>query len=153
MEFPTEFFLTFAWDPERWPYARLQEYTRAWAAREFGKAHAAEIASLIDGYTHLNGRRKPALLAPDTYSLVNYREAERVLGAWRELVERAERLEDELPEPYRDAWFQLVLYPVKASAVVQALYVAVGENRLHARQGSVVANEDASRARELFALD
>jgi hypothetical protein len=153
MELPLEFFLTMAWDPERWPYERLGEFSRAWAAREFGGEHAAEIAALVNGYTRLNGRRKPELLAPDTLSLVNYREAERVLAEWRDLVTRAEKLERALPEAYRDAYFQLVLYPVKASAVVQELYVAVGRNRLHARQGSVVANADASRARELFALD
>jgi hypothetical protein len=153
MEFPIEFFLALAWDPARWPYDRLDEYSRAWAAREFGERHAAEIAALINGYTKLNGRRKPELLAPDTYSLVNYREAERMLREWRDLVSRAERLDAELPGEYRDAFFQLVLYPVKASAVVHELYVAVGRNRLHALQGSVAANADAARARELFALD
>ena len=78
---------------------------------------------------------------------------ERVLEEWHGLVARAERLESRLPEEYRDAFFQLVLYPVKASAVVHELYISVGRNRLHALQGSVVANEDASRARELFELD
>ncbi|HZD52430.1 MAG TPA: glycosyl hydrolase 115 family protein [Woeseiaceae bacterium] len=153
MEFPIEFFLALAWEPARWPYDRLDEFSRAWAAREFGEEHAREVAELVNGYTRMNGRRKPEMLAPDTYSLVNYREAERVLAEWHDLVSRAEALEQRLPEAYRDAYFQLVLYPVKASAAVQALYIAVGRNRLHAGQGSVVANEDAARARELFALD
>jgi hypothetical protein len=153
MEFPIEFFLRMAWDPARWPYERLDEYSRAWAAREFGEQRAAEVAALINGYTKLNGRRKPEMLAPDTWSLVNYREADRVLEEWRDLVRRAEKLNGQVPEAYRDAFFQLVLYPVKASAVVHELYVAVGRNCLHALQGSVVANEDAAQARELFAED
>lgn len=153
MEFPIEFFLRMAWNPARWPYERLEEFSRAWAAREFGERYAAEIASLINGYTRLNGRRKPEMLVPDTYSLVNYREADRVLDEWRDLVLRAEQLDAQLPDTYRDAFFQLVLYPLKASAVVHELYVAVGRNRLHALQGSVLANEDAARARELFGAD
>lgn len=153
MEFPIEFFLRMAWDPARWTYERLDEYSRAWAAREFGERYAAEVAALINGYTKLNGRRKPEMLAPDTYSLVNYREADRVLDEWRDLVSRAEQLDAQLSEEYRDAFFQLVLYPLKASAVVHELYVAVGLNHLHAMQGSVVANADAARARELFAKD
>ena len=153
MEFPIEFFLRMAWDPARWPYEKLDEYSRAWAVREFGERHAAEVAALINGYTRLNSRRKPEMLAPDTYSLVNYHEADRVLAEWRDLAGRAEKLNALLPEEYRDAFFQLVLYPVKASAAVHELYAAVGRNRLHAIQGSVVANEDAARARELFALD
>ena len=153
MEFPTEFFLRMAWNPERWTHDRVDDYSRAWAAREFGSEHATEIAALINGYTKLNGRRKPEMLAPDTYSLVNYREAERVLGEWQHLVTRAERLESLLRDEYREAFFQLVLYPLKASAVVHELYISVGRNRLHALQGSVVANRNAARARELFDLD
>ncbi|MGH8166125.1 MAG: glycosyl hydrolase 115 family protein, partial [Woeseiaceae bacterium] len=51
MEFPLEFFLRMAWDPERWSYDRLEEYSEAWAKREFGERHAAEVAALINGYT------------------------------------------------------------------------------------------------------
>jgi hypothetical protein len=153
MEFPIEFFLTMAWDPARFAAESLDEYSAAWAAREFGPRHAARIAALINGYTKLNGRRKPEMLAPETLSLVNYREAERVLAEWRELVADAERIDGELAERYRAAFFQLVLYPVKASAGVQALYVAVGRNRLYATQGRTAANVEARKARELFAAD
>ena len=153
MEFPTEFFLTYAWDPERWPYERLGEYSRAWAAREFGPENAVEVAALINGYTKLNGRRKPEMLAPETLSLVNYGEAERVLGEWRDLVSRAERLQRSILPAARDAYFQLVLYPVKASATVQELYVAAGRNRLYTRQGRTAANTQIEIARELFARD
>jgi len=153
MEFPTEFFIRYAWDPARWPYEQLGEYSRRWAEREFGPEQAAEIAALINGYSKLNRRRTPELLAPDTYSLVHHREAERVLAEWRDLVARAERVNAALAPEYRDAFFQLVLYPVKASAGVHELYVSVGLNRLHARQGRLEANLHSARARELFAAD
>ena len=152
-EFPAEFFLTMAWDPARWPAGKLDMYSELWAAREFGPEHAAEIAALLNGYTKLNSRRKPEMLAPDTYSLVNYREAERVLAEWRDLTTRAGKLDAALAPEYRDAFFQLVLYPLKASANVQELYVAAGRNRLYARQGRRAANTQASRVRELFAED
>src|SRR5690606_29581651 len=51
MEFPTEFFLRMAWNPEQWPKERLQEFGQLWAEREFGSAYAAEIEALITGYT------------------------------------------------------------------------------------------------------
>lgn len=153
MEFPIEFFLTLAWDPAKWPYERLDEFSRAWAAREFGAENAAEVAALINGYTKLNGRRKPEMLAPDTLNLVNYNEAERVLAEWRDLVNRAEKLQRRIAPAARDAYFQLVLYPVKASATVQELYVAAGLNRLYTRQGRTAANTQIEIARELFARD
>lgn len=153
MEVPTEFFLRFAWNPAKWPYEQLTEYLRLWATREFGAAHAAEIARLVNGYAKLNRRRTPELLAPDTYSLTNYREAERVLAEWKVLVDSAEKINEALAPEYRDAFYQLVLYPVKASAGVHELYISVGLNRLYARQGRVDANLHSARARELFAAD
>lgn len=153
MEFPIEFFLTYARHPDRWPYARLGEYARAWAAREFGDGAADEVAALINGYTKLNGLRKPELLAPDTWSLVNYDEAARVSAQWEDLVARAESLQTRLPFAAHDAFFQLVLYPVKASANAHALYVAAGRNRLFTLQGRVAANSEAARVRAAFAAD
>ena len=53
----------------------------------------------------------------------------------------------------RDTYYQLVLYPVKASAVVAEIYLQASKNNLYARQGRVSANDCAERARELFATD
>src|SRR5690606_23351119 len=74
MEFPIEFFLTLAWDPSRWPKEKIGEYTRSWAQREFGPVHAAEIADIVARYTKYNGHRKPELIDPTTFSLVDYHE-------------------------------------------------------------------------------
>ena len=153
MEFPIEFFLDYAWDPERWPAERLGDHTRAWAEREFGSEHASEIADIITRYTTFNGRRKPEMLAPDTYSLVNYREAETVVADYQSLARRAERLYATMPPETRDAFYQLVLYPVKACAVVNDLYVTAGRNRLYAVQGRASTNDLAARARTLFQQD
>jgi hypothetical protein len=153
MEFPIEFFLTMAWDPARLPYEKLEDYSRSWAARQFGADHAQEVTDLINGYTKLNSLRKPEMLAPDTFSLVNYDEADRVMGQWRDLVQRAERLQSQLPATARDAFFQVVGYPVFASAAVQEMYVAVGRNRLYAAQGRTDAAEQAEIARKWFAKD
>jgi hypothetical protein len=153
LEFPTEFFLTYAWNPEAWPAERLNDYARLWAEREFGPEHAAEIAEVIAKYTKYNGRRKPELLEPGTYSLVNYREAETAVSAYQTLARAAERLYDLMPAEKKDAFFQLVLYPVKACAVVNEMYYTVGRNRVYAVQGRASTNETAERARELFRED
>jgi hypothetical protein len=157
MELPIEFFLTMAWAPERWPVERLPEFTRAWADRDLGVEHmpeiGSEIASIVAAYTKLNGRRKPELLAPDTYSLVDYHEAETVVADWKELVRRAERVQALVPGDARLAFFQLVLYPVKASAIVNELEVVVGFDRLYAAQGRAATNAFAERARALFRED
>ncbi|HEX2851961.1 MAG TPA: glycosyl hydrolase 115 family protein [Opitutaceae bacterium] len=153
MEFPIEFFLRLAWNPARWPYEKLGDYSRTWAAREFGPKHAEEIAALINGYTKLNSRRKPEMLAPDTFSLVNYREAESVMSEWKALVTRAGSVDTALPAGSRAAFFQLVLHPIKACAIVNELHVVAGLNRLYATQGRASTNALGEMARELFRAD
>lgn len=153
MEFPIEYFLTLARNPERWGKDQTQEFTRIWAQREFGSVHADEIAELMTRYTQYNGRRKPELLEPDTFSLTNYREADRVETDWKTLTAKAEEIEKELPEDQRDAYFELILYPLKASAIVTEMYIAAGRNRLYAKQGRADANEFAEQAHALFKED
>jgi hypothetical protein len=153
MEFPIEFFLTLARDPQRWDKAQLPEFTRAWAEREFGAANADAIADMVTRYTQYNGRRKPELLDADTFSLVNYREADRVETDWRALLAEAEAIQKRLPEDEQDAYFELVLHPIKASAIVNELYIVAARNRWYARQGRADANDQAAQARELFQAD
>ena len=153
MEFPIEFFLTMARTPEQWGSEALQDYSTQWATREFGPEHAQEIADLISTYTKYNSRRKPEQVEPDTYSLTQDHEADRIDEQWRDLVARAERINAALPEDERPSFFELVLYPLKASATIGEMYIAAGRNRLYAREGRASANRYAEEVRRLFALD
>jgi len=149
-EFPLEYFLHLAWDTTKWNNDNLQQYTRLWAEREFGAEHAKEIADIITTYTKFNGRRKPELLEPLTYSLVNYEEAERVAASYTALAKQAEDLNNELPPESREAFYELVLFPTKACAQLNALYLAAGRNQLYARQGRASANDFGAQALKLF---
>ncbi|MBV7537622.1 glycosyl hydrolase 115 family protein [Duganella sp. sic0402] len=153
MEVPIEFFLTYAWNPAAWPAERLPDYLKLWATREFGPEHAADIADIVAKYAKFNGRRKPEQLEPGTYSLVNYNEAQRIVEDYNAIAARAEKISAALPANKRDAFYQLVLYPVKASAVVNELYVTAGLNQLYGTQGRAATNDLATRARALFAED
>jgi hypothetical protein len=152
-EVPLEFFLTMAWNPEAMTKAGLNDYLCRWAKREFGEKHAADIADIVAKYAKYNGRRKPELLEPGTFSLDNYGEADRVLAEWQDIAKRAEKIYAKLPKESRAAFYQLVLYPAKASAVVNELYIVVAKNRAYAKRNDPRANEFAKRARELFAED
>ncbi|MFG0286881.1 MAG: glycosyl hydrolase 115 family protein [Rhodopirellula sp. JB044] len=153
MELPIEFFLDLAWDPSALPKERIAAWTEDWAKRNFGEKYATQIADIVSKYAKYNGWRKPELLEPTTFSLAHYREAEGVQAAWQSIVQQAEKINDELPSQYRDAYYQLVLYPTKASATVAELHIETGRNHLYAEQGRTSANGYAERVRELFALD
>ena len=150
-ELPTEYFLSLAWDTARWGADDSDRFTRLWAERDFGPAHAADIADLAAKYAKYNGRRKPELLAPDTYSLTDYREAETVVADYRTLTAKAEEIaKTPAGENRRDAFYQLVLFPIKASALVNELYFAAGRNALFAQQGRASAKDWATVTRTLF---
>ena len=150
-EFPMEFFMRLAWDASRWTNTNLDEYTRLWAQRQFGPEHAGEIADIISTYTKYNGRRKPELLDANTYSLVNYDEFENVVADYESLADRAEKISAQLPPESRDAFYELVLFPAKACAGLNAMYLAAAKNALYAKQGRADANDFAAQTRALFA--
>jgi hypothetical protein len=149
-EFPLEFFMSLAWDTSRWKSENLDEFTRLWAAREFGPKHSEEIAQLITRYSRFNDRRKPELVDANTYSLLNYREFESVVSDYAALAVRAQRVFDQLPQEQRDAFYGFMMYPIKACAELNAMYFAAAKNALHAQQGRASANDFATQTRALF---
>ena len=152
-ELPTEYFMDLAWKTERWTNDNIDEYMRLWAEREFGREDAGEIADILAKYTRYNGRRKPELLSPTTYSLVNYQEAETVVADFQTITGKAEAIYGKMPVEAKDAFYELVLFPTKASALVNELYFAAGKNRLYAQQERSTTNEMAEETRRLFAAD
>src|SRR5690606_10244668 len=146
-------FLDQAWDPDAADLEWIRAYPARWAAEQFGPAHAQAIGDILTRYTRLNARRKPELIDAATWSLVHDREAGHVLSEWDALVAQVQALAPKIPASHRDAWYQLVEYPVLASANLNHLHVAVARNRLYAAQGRASANAWAEQARKLFARD
>ncbi|MEV6866404.1 glycosyl hydrolase 115 family protein [Streptosporangium subroseum] len=175
-ELPLQFFLDYAWDPDRWPLERLGEWERQYAAQNFGPKQAEEIAEVLSTYGHLQSRRKPELLnrrisldptknpATDSsavvyddkdtpFSLTAYQEMDRVTAEWQRLAAKAEKIRDALPDAYDDAYYQLVYYQVKATANLYALRDAQFTNILYARQGRAATNDLADLAQARFDED
>ena len=153
MEFPISFFLDYAWNAGTWSVADMAGYAQAWAIRQFGSAHGDAMARMLSTYLKYNSRRKPELLSPEAYSLTDYREAESVVADYHALAAAATAMSDERPADARDAFYQLVLHPILASANLNELYVTVAKNRLYAAQGRAATSDLAQRARALFARD
>lgn len=86
MELPISYFLDLAYDFEAWGTGainRIVEYTNRWVEQQFGYALEQEtclgIAQLLGDYTRMNGRCKPEIIYPSTFSPIHYNEAHRVL--------------------------------------------------------------------------
>jgi hypothetical protein len=152
-ELPMEYFMNLAWNTDRWKNDNVTEYTRKWAAREFGGKYANDIADILSKYGKYNNRRKPESLSTRIYSLINYGEADKVVADYKAISDKAEKIGSLLPKEYEDAFYHLVLFPAKIGAVVNDLYVTASKSQLYGRQGRVSANWMADKTRELFSVD
>jgi hypothetical protein len=153
MEFPISFFLDYAYNTRKWNQDNLQDYYTQWAGEQFGTAHAKEIGNIVRLYSQYASRRKPELLDDKTYSLTAYNEADKVLNQWKALEQQAERVNAVLPAEYKDAYFELVLHPVKAYANLQEMYYNVAQNKRLAANKYSLANEYAEKAKQCYVND
>jgi hypothetical protein len=128
-EIGTEFFLQMAWDIDRWNRENLPQFLVEWAAREFGREHAKEIAAIMEGYYVLNFARKPEHLQwwlpkeeprPSGWT---EDEIHARIEAFTALMGEVGELRD-VPSitAKSEAFFQLVEYPVAGSMVSNMRY-------------------------------
>lgn len=153
MELPISFFLDYAWDPDAIEASDLPNYYVKWAGQQFGSKHAEEIADLLALYTKYNARRTPEMITASTYSVENYREADRIVEEYHQLLQRSTKVYEELAEPYKAAFYQLVQSPIELCANLNEMYVAAGKNRYYGVRGAASANYYADRVKELFEKD
>lgn len=152
MEYPISFFLDYAWNPEKTGPADIQPYAEKWAAEQFGKKFAKEIAFILSAYTKYNSRIKPELLDANTYSF-HYNEWATVVNDYNALLKKAENINQLLPAEYKDAFFQLVLHPVKACANLNEMYYNTALNRNAYALKIKEANVYADKVKELYKKD
>ncbi|MBN1116519.1 MAG: glycosyl hydrolase 115 family protein [Bacteroidales bacterium] len=153
MELPISFFFDYAWNPDAIQADDLPYYYESWARQQFGVAHSNEIAKLLALYTKYNARRTPEMITPETYSIENYREADRIVEEYKELEERSRKIYGQLPEQQKSAFYQLVLSPIEMCANLNEMYVAAGKNKYYAERGAASANYYADKVKELFERD
>jgi hypothetical protein len=153
MEYPIQFFLDQAWDPTQYNPDNLLKHTQDFCATQFGEEYAEEAARLIDTYTKYNRRVTPEMLTQRTYSLENYNEWQRVKDDYKALELDALRLYYILPEAYRDAFDQLVLFPIQACANLYEMYYAAAMNAQLAKEQNIEANVWADKVDECFKRD
>lgn len=152
MEFPISFFLDYAWNPEKIDADDLTAYTEKWAASQFGAQHAKGIATLLATYGKYNSRRKPELLDANTYSLKTG-EWKTVVADYDALLQKAETIDRELPATAKDAYFQLVLHPIKACANLNRMYYNVALNKNAYQHKQKETNAFADQVKQLYAND
>src|SRR3569833_1408984 len=141
LEVPINHFLDMAYDARRWGPDSTQDWAAAWAAREFRSGAAADIADIMMKFAMYANRRKFELVEPQVYSVINYNEADAILGQWAKLAGQAEAVYDKLDSADQPAFFQMVLHPILAGQIVHKIYIGAAKNQLYAGQKRNSAND------------
>lgn len=149
MEYPIQFWFDLAWNPDAYNADNLFEHTEKFARQCFGTKYDEEIANLIDDYGKFAHRRTPELMDENTYSIDNYNEFETVVAEMKNAETEALRLFVQLPQEYRDAYEQLVLFPLQALTNIYEMYYAVAMNHKKDERQNFWAQE----AERLFIRD
>ncbi len=123
--------------------ATQPEFLRQWAERNFGAEHAAAIAEILGEYYLLNNAVKPEHL---TYARFTDAEADERLARFAALMAKTDKLYAALPEKFRDAFFELVAYPVRGSALANERILCAERSRVLAAKNDSAANAFADRA-------
>ena len=153
MEYPIDLFLQMAWDPEKYIAAdSFKAHTLEFCETAFGKDHAQATARLMELYSTYNGRVTPEMLTSRTYNLQSG-EFLQVVNEYKALEADALREYYSIGEEYRDAFNQLLLYPIQSMANLYEMYYAHAMNQFCYVNGLAEANHWADVVEKNFAYD
>ncbi|KEZ39011.1 hypothetical protein SAPIO_CDS10378 [Scedosporium apiospermum] len=150
MEIPFAFAMDLAWNVSNFSFERIPTYLKLLATRDFGADFADEIADILLEHSHLIGMRRFELVTSGTFSTLNYHEAERVLGRWKSLAERAKVVYEQLDTQTQPAFYQLVYHPVASGTIYYSVMVGVGTNYKYALERRNSANTVARQVLDDF---
>lgn len=123
-EYDMELFLDLAWNINSIKSDGLNEYLKNWISREFTPEIATDLSIVFEEYYRLASLRKPEYMGwsqtePTTPIQLSDFSAEESLNrikAYDNLILKVDNLAAFVPNERKDAWFQLVVYPVKGAA-------------------------------------
>jgi hypothetical protein len=135
-EIALEFAMRLAWRIDDFTESNVADYVASLAQRDFGSDSAKEVAAIVMRYYQINIARRPEFMKKGVYDLVNYGdEGEQRLDELTALLARATAVSDSLPATKKDAFYEMVLYPLRASQLTMQMYIAASKTDLFARQG------------------
>lgn len=152
MEYPISQFFDLAWNPKGYDASHILDHTVKFCEQQFGKSQGKEAARILNLYSKYNGRVTAEMLDASTYDLLS--------GEWKTVADEYARLEAEalrqfisLAPEYRNAYRQLILFPVQAMANIYEMYYAQAMNHHLYKNGDPDADIWADAVERCFKRD
>ncbi len=142
------FVMDLAWDINRWKPSEAHKYIKCWAEKTFGAEVSQEIADMQDHYYRLQAAGKEAHVWFIDYS---EEQIERRIAEWRALSAHASELSVRISASLKNAYFELVSYPICGAAKINEYQLLSRRSMVRATVGdSLGAMTDANRVKLMF---
>lgn len=158
-EYNMELFLDMAWNMNNFKSSTsVKKHTNTWATREFGADVAPHVTEVLTKNDQLAFMRRPEFMAwssvePVTKSgettLTQFHYGDEVMHrikAYEDLVTKTEALYHVISDIRKDAFYQLVYYPVIGAAKLNEKWLYNFKNDFTAKQGKLSANYYAAKS-------
>ncbi len=152
MEYPITLFLDMAWNPKQFTPDNLLGHTLRFFEQQLGPDQAAEATRIFNLLCKYNGMVTPEMLDRNTYNLQT--------GEWKEVADNYARLEVEALRQYltlapeqRDAYNELILFPLQLMSNLYQMYYAQAMNHYSYANGLPETNEWAEVVKKCFERD
>ncbi len=157
-EFPLSYFLNLAYDYEKFSKNEYttQMYTAEWIENLFpsvSENQKNEMSCLLSAYTKLTNIRRTECMNSNVFSPVNYDETDETLEKINIILEKVEKLKDEVSAELYPSFFSQIYYPVKGTMNVMKMQLLSGKNKWFASKGIMKANELCSEIKNCLKID
>jgi hypothetical protein len=170
-EIDIDYFMQLAWDEPAMSKVSQHDFLTQWAAEQFPVASSAAIGNVMTRYYSLNFIRKPEFMGFNGYNDGIKRSSFNPLAwdhaakgeqdshgqntarsdAWKSVIGDESIIAGSLPLAYRDAFFELVGYPVEGSAAMNEKFLSTDLTYLDAHNHDEAAlKRDAANARAAY---
>lgn len=162
-EYNIELFLDMAWDMSSFDKsAGVKSHMENWAAREFGAKNSSAITDLMYEYYRLAFQRRPEFMAwsqvePVTkegeteLTQIHYGdEVGQRIEEYQKLINETKRIGKNITYNRKDAYYELVSYPVNGAANLNHKWLYSYKNQFAANQGRSSAELFGKKSIEAF---
>lgn len=146
-EMETQFAMDLAWDINKWKPENAHQYAESWAAETFGTEFAKPIADIKAIYYRLGHETKPEHMGSLNFSDA---QADERLAAYAKIYEQAKALSDKIPVRLKDAYFELILYPVQGAMLMNQKILFAKKSLTLAANGDPSALSFSNKAKVAF---
>jgi hypothetical protein len=158
-EMNIEYFMQMAWDISVWDHQNSDEFVTRWATREFGSENATAIADIMRRHYELGYARRPESmvlwngrenkLSWEWFNISDYDdEAQGRMDAYGHLIKQVDKIYESLPVEKKDAFFEMVVYNVKGTALQNIKVLNAQKSHVYGGQKRSSAASYAAKAQE-----